>query len=50
MGFWKVITIFWNLTGDNYSHHYIFQNVMELQAVTWKCNGLHVIRYITFVT
>ena len=23
---------------------------MELQAVTWKCNGLHVIRYITFVT
>ena len=23
---------------------------MELQAVTWKCNGLHVIHYITFVT
>ena len=23
---------------------------MELQAFTWKCNGLQVIRYITFVT
>ena len=23
---------------------------MELQAVTWKYNGLHVILYITFVT
>ena len=46
----KVIVIFWNLTRYKYSYNYIFSKVMELQAVTWKCNGLHVIRYITFVT
>ena len=33
-----------------YTHYnYIFW-VKELQAVTWKCKGLHAVRSITFVT
>ena len=48
--FKKVIVIFWNLTRYNYSYNYMFSRVLELQAVTWKCNGLQVIRYITFFT
>ena len=39
---WKLIAIFCNLTRYNY----IFEKVMELQAVSWKCNELHVICYM----
>ena len=38
------------MTRYNFSYNYIFSKVMELQAVTWKCNGFHLIRYITSVT
>ena len=31
-------------------YNYIFWKVMELQAIAWKCNGLHVIGYTSFFT